>query len=164
MPSPDFDAFSVLLGHDRWATDQLLTVCERVSETDLDREFDIGHRTIRRTFGHYVRATNFWNGQIEGEPVAVLSDPLAIAELRAFHHDVYAQFEARVDQLVAEARLGETFVDFSGTRQRFGTTIVHVTQHNHLHRSEILHMVRRLGVDDLPEWDMQDWEQLRGGA
>ena len=37
--------------------------------------------------------------------------------------------------------------------------IAHVLTHNHFHRAELLHMLARLGLPDLPEGDLLSWEQ-----
>ena len=43
-----------LLGHDAWTTRQLLEICAKLPNEQLDREFDIGHRTLRATFDHII--------------------------------------------------------------------------------------------------------------
>ncbi|MCC6705533.1 MAG: hypothetical protein IT334_11690, partial [Thermomicrobiales bacterium] len=37
-------------------------------------------------------------------------------------------------------------------------SILHVIMHGQTHRTEILHMLHRLGIEDLPEGDPQEWE------
>src|SRR5687768_14348683 len=54
------DLLDLLLDHDRWATAQLLEASCGLSDDDLDREFDIGHRTLRETFGHMIFNVPFW--------------------------------------------------------------------------------------------------------
>ncbi len=50
------DLLDRLLGHDSWTTRQLLDLAGTLSDNQLDQEFDIGHRTVRRTFAHII-----WN-------------------------------------------------------------------------------------------------------
>jgi len=38
-----------LLGHDAWTTRQLLLRCRELSDEQLDRQFDIAHRSVRAT-------------------------------------------------------------------------------------------------------------------
>ena len=52
------DLLDRLLGHDAWTTRQLLLRCRDLTDEQLDREFDIGHRTVRATLLHVIR--NGW--------------------------------------------------------------------------------------------------------
>ena len=49
------DLLDRLLGHDDWTTRQLLLRCRDLTDEQLDREFDIGHRTVRRTLLDVIR-------------------------------------------------------------------------------------------------------------
>jgi len=49
------DLLDRLLGHDAWTTRQLLLCCRGLTDAELDREFDIGHRTVRATLLHIIR-------------------------------------------------------------------------------------------------------------
>ena len=49
-------------------------------------------------------------------------------------------------------------------RKTYGGAITHVLIHNAQHRSEILHLLQRLGVPDLPEGDVLSWEAACGRA
>jgi uncharacterized damage-inducible protein DinB len=41
--------------------------------------------------------------------------------------------------------------------------IIHAIQHNAQHRGEVLHMLERLGVPNLPEGNPLEWELLTHG-
>jgi uncharacterized damage-inducible protein DinB len=45
----------------------------------------------------------------------------------------------------------------------FGGAILHVVLHNAEHRTEVLYMLERLGVADLPEIDHELWDFKRRG-
>ena len=47
---------------------------------------------------------------------------------------------------------------YDSVHGRFGGTITHVITHNMHHRGEVLHMLSRLGLTDLPEGDLLSWE------
>ena len=42
----------ILLKFDRWATDRLFSTCKSLSDAELDTEFPIGMRSLRRTLAH----------------------------------------------------------------------------------------------------------------
>ncbi|MBA2469663.1 MAG: DinB family protein, partial [Chloroflexia bacterium] len=73
------DVLDRLLGHDHWATVQLLELSRILTDEQLDQPFDIGHRTLRATFEHMIFNVEFWTGVMAGQPVDAPRDgsPLA---------------------------------------------------------------------------------------
>jgi uncharacterized damage-inducible protein DinB len=62
-----------------------------------------------------------------------------------------------------ERRLEDTFVDAYGAPLTFGGAILHVVLHDAEHRGEALHILERLKVSDLPEFDHGLWDFVRRG-
>lgn len=62
------DLLDRLLGHDAWTTRQLLLRCRELSDEELDREFDIGHRSARATLQHIVFNMEVWSDLMAGRP------------------------------------------------------------------------------------------------
>lgn len=151
-----------MLGHDRWTTDQLMELSLGLSDEQLDREMDIGLRTLRMTFDHMLLATETWTGIMIGKPVPWEPRHASIVEMRTRHQQAYDQFESVARELVASGRQDETFVDHWDFPQSYGGTILHVIHHNVQHRGEVLHFLQRLGVEDIPEGDPQEWEHRTG--
>ena len=129
----DMDLLDRLLGHDRWATADLLGRCRDLTDAQLDREFDIGHRTLRATFDHYIPNISFWAslmaGPLGGAPRAAGSlgqligdneqahaarGPGTIDLLIADHERGYAAFADVARRAQADGRLDDTFFDDSG--------------------------------------------------
>ncbi len=69
---------------------------------------------------------------------------------------------AHVSRHLSDAqRLNETYLDVLDEppkRKTYGSTILHVLTHDHMHRAEILHMLQRLGIQGLIEGDILSWE------
>ena len=160
------DLLDLLLDHDHWATARLLEVSGGLTDARLDQPFDIGHRTLRATFGHMIFNVPFWTAFLAGQPTdGVLSadaqpDDRSLAALIDHHERSYATFARVARRLRDEQRLDETFVDHYAVRKSFGGTILMVVEHNAEHRGEVLHILARLGVPDLPEVDLGAWEYL----
>src|SRR5688572_14417163 len=88
------DLLDRLLGHDAWTTRQLAVRCQQLSDAELDRAFDIGHRSIRATLRHIVVNMEIWSVMMAGEalpdpgtavgslPVQVWIDRLDVAAAR----------------------------------------------------------------------------------
>jgi uncharacterized damage-inducible protein DinB len=100
-----------------------------------------------------------------GSPIEWRQEHLTPDDIRKEHATSYDRFEAFARGIISADQLGETFEDRWNVRQSFGATILHVILHNHVHRSDVLHILQRLGKEDLPEGDPQEWEwQLRHGT
>lgn len=157
------DLLDRMLGHDRWMTEYLLTRSRPLSDAQLDREFDIGHRTLRTTVDHMLAARELWTSLMAGERRG-RSEPThaSITDLLARHHRTADRFERVVREVVAADRLDETFLDHDDVRQTCGATIIQVLYHNIHHRSEATYMRQRLGIDIPTDGFTQDWEHLAG--
>jgi uncharacterized damage-inducible protein DinB len=157
------DLLDRLLGHDRWTTAHLLELSSGLTDAQLDQEFDIGHRTFRATFVHIIPNPGFWTGLMTGQPATYReSIDGGVAELLERHERVYDQFASFARRMRDEQRLDETFRDHWNYPQSAGGTILQVILHNQQHRAEILHMLQRLGITDLPDGDVQEWEHKIG--
>jgi uncharacterized damage-inducible protein DinB len=158
------DLLDLMLDHDHWATSRLLEVSGGLTDAHLDQEFDIGHRTLRETFGHMIFNLPFWTAFLggrstDGEYSAdAQPDDRSVTALTDHHERAYAVFAATARRLRDEQRLGDTFADHYGVRKSFGGTILMIVEHNEGHRTEVLHILQRLGVPDLPEVDLGVWE------
>src|SRR4051812_50025121 len=58
-----------LLGHDAWTTRQLLLRCRELTDAQLDRPFDIGDRSLRKTFQHIIAVMEVWTDRMAARPV-----------------------------------------------------------------------------------------------
>jgi uncharacterized damage-inducible protein DinB len=158
------DLLDRLLGHDAWTTRTLLDLAKELSDEQLDQEFDLGQKTLRNTIEHVLRNIEGWTDLMNEGPVRPRpKDNLSIAELRRRYDLAVADFGNTVRRLRDENKLDDKYVDTLGQPSRtksFGGTILHVLTHNHSHRTEILHMMERLGVKNLIEGDVLGWEQM----
>jgi uncharacterized damage-inducible protein DinB len=152
------DLLDRLLGHDDWATAQLLESSRGLTDAQLDREFAIGHRTLRATFAHTIFNVEAWTALMAGHPVEAPRDDRTLAALIERHESSYAAFAALARRMRDERRLDDTFVDHFAMPRSFGGAIVHVVLHNAEHRTEALHIIERLGVPELPEVDHGLWD------
>jgi uncharacterized damage-inducible protein DinB len=88
---------------------------------------------------------------------------LSLAELRRRYDIAVVDFGKTARRLRDENSLDDKYIDTLGQPPRaksFGGTILHVLTHNHSHRTEILHMLERLGVKNLIEGDVLGWEEI----
>jgi uncharacterized damage-inducible protein DinB len=162
------DLLERLLGHDAWTTRRLLEVAAPLSDAQLDHEFDLGHRTVRRTFSHIIWNIECWTDLMAGRTVRPGPAPnQSITALTQRHEAASADLLQLARRIVDEQRLDEKYfdtLDSPPTAKSFGGTIVHLATHGMHHRAQLLYMLRSLGVEELPEGDALSWEQSLHGS
>lgn len=149
-----------LLGHDAWTTRRLLECCAGLDDEQLDREFDIGPRTVRATLAHVIRNMEAWTDLMRGVPVRA-GGGTSLPELTARLDAAGADLAAVARDVAARGAWDEEWTDVLDdppTRKTFGGAIAHVITHSMHHRAQALYMLRRLGVAGLPEGDVLSWE------
>jgi uncharacterized damage-inducible protein DinB len=161
------DLLDRLLGHDSWTTRRLLELARELSDGDLDREFDIGHKSVRRTFEHLIWNIECWTDLMKSRSVRQRPEPGASMErLLERHAAADEEFRTFAREVAEGNQWDESFVDRLDDPPRgksFGGALVHLATHGMHHRAQLLFMLRRLGVRDLPEGDALSWEQSLAG-
>ena len=153
-----------LLGHDAWTTRQLLLRCTDCTDEQLDHEFDIGHRTVRATFLHLIRNMEVWSDLMAGRTVSADRDTppadRSVSALLSRLERAAANLAGIAHEVAARDGWDERYVDpLDGQEKTYGGSIAHVITHSMHHRAQLLYLLRRLGLKDLPEGDVLSWEQ-----
>lgn len=157
------DILERLLRHDAWTTRQILLRCQELTDAQLDQHFDIGHESVRATLLHIIGNMEVWTDLMRGRLPRLEAPATApsVAHLRA-RLDAAALDLAELSlRLAGERRLDARWTDTLDDPPRpktYGGAIAHVLTHSHVHRGEVLHMLARLGLRDLPEGDVLSWE------
>lgn len=154
------DLLDRLLGHDTWTTRQLLLLCQGLTDEQLDREFDISHRTVRATCAHIIRNVEAWSDLMAGRPIRSAegdSIPELIGRLDCAARDL-ADMARDVARRGGWDELWTDTLDEPPTEKTYGGTIAHVITHSMHHRAQLIYLLRRLGVENLPEGDVLSWE------
>jgi uncharacterized damage-inducible protein DinB len=161
------DILDRLLGHDAWTTRQLLERSRAMPDPLLDQPFDFGHGGVRETALHMLGNVETWTDLMLGRPVRRDDTRVSMDELLARHDAAYAEFAAFARDIRDAGRLDELWLDVLDappTQKTYGGAITHVILHNMQHRAELLHMLSRLGLDDLIEGDALSWEMGPGAT
>lgn len=153
------DLLDRLLGHDAWTTRQLLLLCRELTDEQLDREFDIAHRTVRATFDHVIYNVEAWTDLMNGRPIRA-GRGQSVSELIARLDSAADDLAGTSKTIAQDNRWDEQWVDpLDGKERSYGGCIAHVITHSMHHRAQLLYMLRLLGVDGLPEGDVLSWEK-----
>ncbi len=157
------DLLDRLLGHDCWTTRQFLKIAATLGEVQLDRQFDIGHRSIRATLDHIVRNVEAWSSLMAGEAWRRKTDASvpAMAERLDVAYDRLRRVARQVADRGAWDEKWTDHLDDPPREKSYGASIAHIITHSMHHRAQVLYMLRLSGVADLPEGDVFSWDERR---
>ncbi len=155
------DLLDRLLGHDAWTTGLLLERCRSMSDAELDRKFEIGPGSLRRTFDHIIWNMEAWSAAMDGATGVSRPTDVSISGMEQRLQTAAEQLR-RIALRVADANAWDEFwtdrLDQQPNQKAFGTSLAHVITHSMHHRAQILNMLRHSGITDLPEGDVFSWE------
>jgi uncharacterized damage-inducible protein DinB len=161
------DLLDRLLGHDAWTTTQILQRCCEITTDQLVQEFDIGHRALLPTIEHMIGNVEIWTALMTGT-IDQYMRPASTTDVDAllrWHTTAYAQFAALARQIRDTDKINDLWMDMLDNppkQKTYGGAILHVITHNMHHRGELLHILARLGLKDLPEGDLMGWDTQHG--
>ena len=159
------DLLDRLLAHDVWSTNQLLFQSKSLTDSQLDKPFDVDSRTLRGCFIHIIQAMEIWNDLLYERPVRSSSE--LKAKLQSLDGlmtrlgdagDELAVISKKVDR---EDRWDDVFTDILDNppqKKTFGGTIAHIITHSMHHRAQAMYMMEQLGIRDHIEGDVLSWE------
>lgn len=141
-----------LFQYDDWANQRVIGLAASVAERDLDRPFEMGPGSIRKTLNHIWAAERVWFDRWTGvaapfyraepcrAPLSALREDFT--ELAQTRNAYFAEkSDADVDQRVHyRTTRGEVCND------RLGELALHVFNHGIHHRAQALNMLRRVGA------------------
>lgn len=159
------DLLDRLLGHDERTTGECLRRCRELSPEQMRRRHDIGWGSVQATLMHMIGNVQTWTELMrDGDsPTSRADDPiLDVDGLERLHRSSYAAFSAFAREIRDADCLNERWVDTLDDPPReksFGGAVLHVITHDMHHRAEVLHMLGRLGLANLPEGDLLGWEE-----
>lgn len=154
-----------LLGHGRWFTAYFLEAALPLSDEQLDRQFDIGHGTFRKTAVHTVNVIEAETARLRGGPPAErLPETAPIPDTLEAYRIAYDTFENAVRAFIAagDETQTATYVDNYGIPQSYGGTVLFVITQTVLRMAELRQFLVRLGVENLLDGDVQEWEHFAG--
>ena len=152
------DLLDRLVGHDAWTTRKLFELCLTLPEEQWDREFEMAHRTLRATFDHIIYNLEIWTDCMNGHPLRG-SRGTSVRELQDRFELAMSDFQRLAREVRDRHGWDEPWVDsLDGKQRSYGGAIAHVITHNMHHRAQLLFMMRRLGLENLPEGDVLSWE------
>jgi uncharacterized damage-inducible protein DinB len=164
LPAPQFEMQMIRDYEDfsDWGTRRLLDIAERLNDAQMDRQFEMGLGTVRKTFRHLAVAEAWWHQNWTMGPAGAFPDTETAEPLVEIENRLESAWVAR-DQFVStlsEADLLQpvTVKPKPDLTLQFpiGVSLVQLCGHATHHRAQILNMFRHIGVE-VPAMDLIIW-------
>ncbi|MFO0874287.1 MAG: DinB family protein, partial [Phycisphaerales bacterium] len=143
--------------HRLWSRTRILEAASRLTPAQLREPFPIGPGSVFAALNHLHAAEFAWLEALKGAPKAILPEHDPGGGLAPLLRD-WADLDERWGDYLS--KLDDRELDRPVTRtNRAGVTsttaahdvLVHVCTHGFYHTAQIVNMLRRLGVAELPE-------------
>jgi uncharacterized damage-inducible protein DinB len=153
-----------LLGYNDWADSRLLEASGPLSDEQLDRGFDMGPGSLRRTLIHIWAGESVWLARWMGKAETRWPDEaerLPLAEIQRRFGATWVE-RARFLATLADADLAreQVYRDSKGSlfRAKLGNMLIQGVTHSLHHRAQAVNMLRHVGAG-LVELDYMMWER-----
>jgi uncharacterized damage-inducible protein DinB len=164
-PTLEMEMIRSYQGYADWGTRQLLDVTAKLTDVQLDRSFEMGLGTIRKTLAHLCDAENWWYTNWTTGPAGAFpkaDETISVADLAQRLAEAWKQRdgfcaglkEADQKRPVTVRPRPEMTLQFP-----LGVSLVQLCGHATHHRAQVLNMLRHVGVQP-PGLDLILW--LRG--
>ncbi|MFT5423304.1 MAG: putative damage-inducible protein DinB [Phycisphaerales bacterium] len=156
------DPPEIMIRHDEWSMGLLFDECAKLTDEQLDQEFEMGPGTLRMTITHILAAMRGWGDMLAGREQRdrlETMDPFSVARWREMHKELAADFANSVrshpaDEVVTAERGGKSY---AFTR---GQVLTHVMTHGVHHRAQALNMLRHLGANGETPSSVMEWSLM----
>jgi len=135
-----------------WARDKLMTSAAGLDDEQLDRPFEMGEGSLRKTLNHIFAAECVWLDRWERHPqprYAASSEGVTMTHLWSEFRELSKRRDRFVASL-ADDQLGRdlTYTNRLGKTYTFpiGAMMLHVCVHGSHHRAQAMNMLRRVGA------------------
>ena len=146
------DEIRTHLRYSTWASQRLLEAAKKLSSDDLTRDVGVSHHSILGTLSHLHFVDRIWYTRVVDakEPVIRESD---LATLEKDWPVILAKWEAWAEGL-QDADLGRMVacksMDGIAYEVAAQKVVLHLVNHDSLHRGQVMAMIRQLGIAPPP--------------
>jgi len=154
------------LRYSTWASQRVFEAAKKLSPDDLTRNVGVSHESILGTLSHIHFADRIWYSRVvdPNEPVIRQSD---LATLEREWPSIQQKWEACAEN-VQDADLGRMVASKSSDGIAYEIAaekaVLHLVNHNSLHRGQVMGMIRQLGIAPPPTDLMMYYRLSASGA
>ena len=157
-----FNSVGAILRYNDWANGHILHAAMPLTDEQLDRPFDMGRGTLRRTLLHVWAGEHVWVERWQGHTETPWPDEderVSVSAVAERFRLVFAGRDSFVSRLT-DGDLGRdvTYRDSKGSlfTATLGDMMIQMIVHSTHHRSQAVNMLRRVGAA-APEIDYMMW-------
>ncbi len=147
--APDSDLLVRYQQYGDWATQRVLDDASTLSDEQMDRDWSMGHGSLRKTLLHLYDAETWWQSNWQDKPIPFPKSPIdtSIADLSAKWHSMASNRSRLLAAMGQDGLERVVTADFgSGPLQfRIAETMLQLCVHGTLHRAQSNNMLRSLG-------------------
>lgn len=150
------------VSYGRWATFQILDLLKDADAAALDRDFEFGHGTIRKTLTHILDVEAKWAAILNGQPDSFEpAGTLEIAEMSSRFDQLYRQTTERVAKLddAAAQQVINAAPGGIALKLRVIEALVQLCCHATHHRAQLVNMLRHVDRPTPPSDLIAWWRQ-----
>ena len=157
------DEIRTHLRYSTWASQRLLEAAQKLNPDDLTRNTGASHQSILGTLSHIHFADRIWYSRVvdANEPVIRESD---LGTLEKEWSAIQRKWEAWAEKVqTAELRrmIASKSMDGIAYEVAVEKAVLHLVNHNSLHRGQVMGMIRQLGIAP-PATDLMMYYRLSG--
>ena len=147
-----------------WANDRVLSLATNLDDAALDRSFNIGMDTIRKTALHIADAERWWvrNWTVGPSQYDRAPESTTLVQLREDWRQMIEQRHSYISRLDAQAaqRVITAMTPGPTIRMPLIESLVQICGHGTHHRAQMINMLRHTGVT-VPPVDLGLWVRER---
>ncbi len=158
----DMNTLRTLMRYSDWANRQITTAADGLSHEQLDRPFDMGRGSLRKTLLHILNGETVWLRRWQGQtetPWPSESESTAVAAIANRFTANAAERDAWLANIKpADVQQQIVYRDSKGSlfTASLGDMMIQMFTHSLHHRAQAINMLRRLGAAP-PELDYMMW-------
>ena len=140
------------LKYSTWASQRLLDAAKKLNPGDLTRNVGVSHESILGTLSHIHFADRIWYSRVvnPGEPVIRQSDLAALEKEWPAIQRKWEEWAEKVQDADLVRTVASKSVDGIAYEIAAGKAVLHLVNHNTLHRGQVMAMIRQLGIAPPP--------------
>jgi len=136
------------LKYSTWASERVFEAAKKLSPDDLNRTVGVSHGSILGTLAHINFADRIWYSRVvdPNEPVIRESDLGTIEKEWPAIQQKWEAWAGKVQAAELRRMIASKSMDGIPYEVAVEKAVLHLVNHNSLHRGQVMGMIRQLGI------------------
>jgi uncharacterized damage-inducible protein DinB len=154
------------LKYSTWASERVFEAAKKLSPDDLNRTVGVSHGSILGTLAHIHFADRIWYSRVvdPNEPVIRESDLGTLEKEWPAIQQKWEAWAGKVQAAELRRMIASKSMDGIPYEVAVEKAVLHLVNHNSLHRGQVMGMIRQLGIAPPPTDLMMYYRLSMSGA